>query len=99
MGMVTIGFGGRDGGKMKNYCDEILIAPTNSMEQLEDMHMLYEHAIVSLMQKILPLNFDVEVVNYPKVGRRIKAAFFRFRRHRRGVETRVARRCRRFRLR
>lgn len=78
MGMVTIGFGGRDGGKMKNYCDEILIAPTNSMEQLEDMHMLYEHAIVSLMQKILPLNFDVEVVNYPRVGRRIKAAFFDF---------------------
>ncbi|MBQ3823419.1 MAG: SIS domain-containing protein, partial [Thermoguttaceae bacterium] len=65
MGLTTVGFGGRDGGKMKNFCDEILIAPTNSMEQLEDMHMLYEHAIVSLMQRVLPLNFDVEAINYP----------------------------------
>ncbi len=78
MGLKTIGFGGRDGGKMKDYCDEILIAPTNSMEQLEDMHMLYEHAIVSLMQKVLPLNFDVEVVDYPRVGRKFKVAFFDF---------------------
>ncbi len=76
MGLTTVGFGGRDGGKMKNYCDEILIAPTNSMEQLEDMHMLYEHAIVSLMQRVLPLNFDVEAINYPAPGRRFKAAFF-----------------------
>jgi len=45
---------------------------------LEDMHMLYEHAIVSLMQKVLPLNFDVEVVNYPRVGRKFKVAFFDF---------------------
>lgn len=78
MGLTTIGFGGRDGGKMKNYCDEILIAPTDSMEQLEDMHMLYEHAIVSLMQRVLPQNFDIEVVNYPRTGRRFKAAFFDF---------------------
>ncbi len=78
MGMTTIGFGGRDGGKMKDYCDEILIAPTNSMEQLEDMHMLYEHAIVSLMQQVLPNNFDIEVVKYPKAGKKFKAAFFDF---------------------
>ncbi|MGI6401180.1 MAG: SIS domain-containing protein [Thermoguttaceae bacterium] len=76
MGLTTIGFGGRDGGKMKTYCDEILIAPTNSMEQLEDMHMLYEHALVSLMQKILPTNFDIEVFKYPESGRKFKAAFF-----------------------
>ncbi len=78
MGLTTIGFGGRDGGKMKNYCDEILIAPTNSMEQLEDMHMLYEHAIVSLMQRVLPQNFDIETLKYPESGRRFKAAFFDF---------------------
>lgn len=78
MGLTTIGFGGRDGGKMKAFCDEILIAPTDSMEQLEDMHMLYEHAIVSLMQKVAPLNFDVEVLRYRKAGTKIKAAFFDF---------------------
>ncbi len=78
MGLITIGFGGRDGGKMKEFCDEILIAPTNSMEQLEDMHMLYEHAIVSLMQRVLPKNFDIEVLHYPEINRRFKTAFFDF---------------------
>ena len=78
IGLTTIGFGGRDGGKMKEFCDEILIAPTNSMEQLEDMHMLYEHAIVSLMQQVLPNSFDIEILRYPEVGRRYKIAFFDF---------------------
>ena len=78
MGLKTVGFGGRDGGKMKEFCDVILIAPTNSMEQLEDMHMLYEHAIVSLMQKVLPDNFDVEIIKYPAIGRKFKVAFFDF---------------------
>ncbi|MDO5581971.1 MAG: SIS domain-containing protein [Planctomycetia bacterium] len=53
MGLTTIAFGGRDGGKLKGICDFCLIAPTPCMEQLEDMHMLYEHAIVSLLQKQL----------------------------------------------
>jgi D-sedoheptulose 7-phosphate isomerase len=78
MGLTTIGFGGCDGGKMKDFCDVILIAPTGCMEQLEDMHMLYEHAITSLMQEVLSRNFDVEVVNYPKAGHKFKAAFFDF---------------------
>ena len=53
MGVFTIGFSGRDGGKMKELCDLILIAPTHSMEQLEDMHMLYEHAMVCSIKEIL----------------------------------------------
>ncbi|MDO5553826.1 MAG: SIS domain-containing protein [Planctomycetia bacterium] len=76
MGLVTIAFGGRDGGKLKGICDYILIAPTASMEQLEDMHMLYEHAIVSLLQKRLPELFDIEVVRFPTPG--YKAAIFDF---------------------
>lgn len=53
MGIVTVGFTGRDGGKLKDLCDIILIAPTNSMEQLEDMHMMYEHALVSTLHEAL----------------------------------------------
>jgi D-sedoheptulose 7-phosphate isomerase len=49
----TIGFSGRDGGKMKELCDLLLIAPTDSMEQIEDMHMLYEHAMVCSLKDIL----------------------------------------------
>ena len=53
MGVVTIGFTGRDGGKMKEWCDMLLIAPTGSMEQIEDMHLLYEHAMVCSIKDIL----------------------------------------------
>jgi D-sedoheptulose 7-phosphate isomerase len=53
MGVDTIGFTGRDGGKMKDLCDLLLIAPTDSMEQLEDMHLLYEHAMICSIKDIL----------------------------------------------
>ena len=53
MGILTIGFSGRDGGKMKDLCDLLLIAPTDSMEQIEDMHLLYTHAIIDTIKKIL----------------------------------------------
>jgi len=50
MGLTTVGFGGRDGGKMKALCDFILIAPTDSMEMLEDMHLIYFHDLVCAMR-------------------------------------------------
>lgn len=50
MGLATVGFGGRDGGKMKALCDLILIAPTDSMEMLEDMHLVYFHDLVCAMR-------------------------------------------------
>ncbi|MGI5925133.1 MAG: D-sedoheptulose-7-phosphate isomerase [Lentisphaeria bacterium] len=53
MGLTTIGFGGRDGGKMKQFCDFILIAPTESMEMLEDLHLIYWHNLVCAMRKAL----------------------------------------------
>ena len=53
MGVYTIGFSGRDGGKMKDLCKLLLIAPTDSMEQLEDMHMLYEHAMVCAIKEVI----------------------------------------------
>jgi len=56
MGVITIGFTGRDGGLMKDLCDYLLIAPTDSMEQLEDMHLLYEHAMVCALKEQLLLN-------------------------------------------
>ena len=50
MGLTTVGLGGRDGGKMKALCDLILIAPTDSMEMLEDMHLIYFHDLVCAMR-------------------------------------------------
>ena len=53
MGLATIGFGGRDGGKMKALCDTIIIAPTDSMELLEDLHLFYFHNLVCAMRPFL----------------------------------------------
>ena len=50
MGLATVGFGGRDGGRMKALCDHILIAPTDSMEMLEDMHLIYFHDLVCALR-------------------------------------------------
>lgn len=53
LGMKSIGFLGRDGGKLKDLCDIYILAPTNSMEQIEDIHLSYEHAIVSVLSQKL----------------------------------------------
>lgn len=53
IGMLAIGLGGRDGGRMKLLCDHILIAPTDSMEMLEDMHLIYFHDLVCAMRPAL----------------------------------------------
>jgi len=55
MGVFTIGFSGRDGGKMKDMCDLLLIAPASSMEQIEDMHLLYEHAMICSIKESLTI--------------------------------------------
>ena len=53
MGTTVIGFGGRDGGQMKQHCDVLLLAPTDCMEELEDIHLIYEHALVTLLTRML----------------------------------------------
>ena len=66
IGLIVVGFGGRDGGKMKDMCDHILIAPTDSMEQIEDLHMIYIHALISSLREKLKYSWDIEIINYPK---------------------------------
>ena len=65
-GMKIIGFGGRDGGKMKGMCDLCLVAPTYSMEQIEDLHMFYVHSLVCTLREGLKRVWDVETVRYPQ---------------------------------
>jgi len=65
MGVFVIGFSGRDGGKMKDLCDICLIAPTQSMEELEDLHLCYCHALVSVIREKLTDIWGMEIVNYP----------------------------------
>ena len=76
-GMFVIGFGGRDGGQMKNLCDICFIAPTDSMEELEDLHLCYCHSLVCHIKEELADMWDIEIVNYPKTGG-FKYALFDF---------------------
>ena len=65
MGLFVIGFSGRDGGKLKQLCDICVVAPTWSMEELEDMHLCYGHALVDHMRGQLADKWDIEVIRYP----------------------------------
>ena len=76
-GMVVIGFLGRDGGKMKPLCDHYVIAPTDNMEQIEDLHMLYVHSLSTILQQQLKKRWDMEIVT-PLVKPAFKTALFDF---------------------
>jgi phosphoheptose isomerase/phosphoglycolate phosphatase-like HAD superfamily hydrolase len=65
MGITVIGFGGREGGKMKELCNLCLVAPTYCMEQIEDLHMFYVHSLISTLRERLKNVWDIEVVHYP----------------------------------
>jgi len=76
-GIKVIGFAGRDGGKMLPLCDICIVAPTWSMEELEDLHLCYCHALVSCIREELKDIWDIEVIKYPPVGG-FKYALFDF---------------------
>ena len=78
MGVLVIGLTGRDGGRLAPLCDIVCIAPTDSMEQIEDFHMFYTHALSCAIQQLLPDRWGVEFVRYPGPGRSITAALFDF---------------------
>ena len=75
LGAKTVGLLGRNGGKLAPLCDISVIAPSDNMEQIEDIHMLYVHAISSALQKKLPDLWGYETVE-PMYGRKFTAALF-----------------------
>ena len=44
-GMATIGLTGMGGGKLKELVDICLVVPSDSMEQVEDMHIVIDHLL------------------------------------------------------
>ena len=46
----VIGLSGKDGGKMKNMCDVILV-PSNSTEKIQEVHIMLGHIICGLVEK------------------------------------------------
>lgn len=53
--IVTIGFGGRDGGAMTNYCDHTLIIPAQSTARIQEMHILFGHMLCGALEQSLGL--------------------------------------------
>ncbi len=45
-GLIIIGFTGLNGGKLKNLIDTIVFAPSNKMEQIENIHSMVIHTII-----------------------------------------------------
>lgn len=61
-GIETAAFTGRDGGKLKPLCDISVIAPSDVMEIIEDIHMMQEHAMVTEIRARLARVWDIEVI-------------------------------------
>lgn len=75
IGANVVGFLGRNGGKLLPLCDISVVAPTDNMEQIEDMHMLYVHSISFTLQQKLKDEWGAEVVE-PVASRKFTTALF-----------------------
>ncbi len=51
--MKTAAFTGRDGGRLKSICNLSVIAPADGMEQIEDIHMLWEHCTICTIRELI----------------------------------------------
>lgn len=49
MGCRILGFSGRDGGAMNEYCDVNLIVPSNDTPRIQEMHILFGHTICHII--------------------------------------------------
>ncbi len=52
-GNTVIGVTGYDGGRLKELCDVSLHAPVSSMQITEDIHMVFDHLMMSVFYKAL----------------------------------------------
>jgi D-sedoheptulose 7-phosphate isomerase len=51
MGCNTIGFSGRDGGKMNSLCDVNLVVPAEDTPRIQEMHIVIGHTICHLVDQ------------------------------------------------
>lgn len=53
LGVKVLGFTGRDGGRVAGFCDVNCVAATGSMEEIEDAHLAWGHALVTGMREMI----------------------------------------------
>ena len=49
-GIITIGFTGKDGGKMRSLCDILFDVPSKDTGRIQECHLFLEHNIVELVE-------------------------------------------------
>lgn len=52
-GALTIGLTGFDGGRLKELADFCIVVPSNSMEQVEDAHLILTHAVSTALRQFV----------------------------------------------
>jgi D-sedoheptulose 7-phosphate isomerase len=50
-GLYTVGLGGGDGGKMKEFCDILILAPSKETPRIQECHLLFIHIFAELVEK------------------------------------------------
>ena len=54
LGMRTIGLTGMGGGKMRELCEIPVVVPSNSMQHIEDVHLLICHLLTAYLRDEAP---------------------------------------------
>ncbi|MDG2460406.1 MAG: D-sedoheptulose 7-phosphate isomerase [Luminiphilus sp.] len=55
MGCEVIGLSGRDGGELKEYCDALVIAPSDETAHIQECHIVVVHLLCALIEQGLGL--------------------------------------------
>jgi len=53
IGMITVGFTGADGGKMKDLCDYLINVPSKDTPRIQESHIMIGHIICQLAEEQL----------------------------------------------
>lgn len=53
LGNTVVGITGYGGGRLRELCDLSLHAPVNSMQMSEDIHMIFDHLMMSVLYKTM----------------------------------------------
>jgi D-sedoheptulose 7-phosphate isomerase len=52
-GAVTVGFTGRDGGKLKGVVEHCILVPSDHITQQEDAHLILDHVIANTLRQLI----------------------------------------------
>lgn len=57
IGMITVGFTGETGGKMKDLCDYLVAIPSKDTPRIQECHMLLGHTLCEIVEtQLFPRN-------------------------------------------